>query len=157
MLDVHIELNKQIVGLDTTSRLSRLSISKLCALIAASSARFDHINVETAICKALSVWQADAPQGEVATAMQTLEMCALEKMEDLGPRQVASKVHILAKKCHCCCNHNFLAQLDAKVEALARNATRKSWPTSCGRTQRWGGNRGWGCLRSSTLGWRRWR
>ena len=41
-------------------------------------------------------------------------------MEDFGPREVASTVHILAKKRHRPSGHDFLAQLDARVETVVR-------------------------------------
>ena len=96
---------------------------ELCALIAASSAKFKHINVVSALRELLSAGQAGAPRGAVAAALQTLEKCALEQLEDFGPQQVAGTLHILAKKRQCPRNHDFLAQLDAQLEEVASECT----------------------------------
>ena len=59
-------------------------------------------------------------------ALQTLEMCALEKMEDFGPREVAGRLHIQAKKRHRPSIHDFGAQVDATAEVVARISTRRA-------------------------------
>ena len=50
-----------------------------------------------------------------------LEDCVLEKMATLGSRQVAMILHVLVKDRHKPFHHDFFPQLDARMEAVARD------------------------------------
>jgi hypothetical protein len=82
---IAIDLNKHILSSDTET---------LCAIIKTRAADFDHINVATALRKAL-----EAPRHLVPKKiMDILEESALKNMETFGPQEIASSLHIAAKK-----------------------------------------------------------
>jgi hypothetical protein len=82
---IAIDLNKHILSSDTET---------LCDIIKTRAADFNHVNVATALRKAL-----EAPRHRVPRdIMGILEESYLRNMQNFEPRNLSNSVHTMAKK-----------------------------------------------------------
>jgi hypothetical protein len=106
----NIELNKCIVKMK--------NMHELCALIGASSAEFDHVNVATAFRKVLQLLRGGVPPEPVTKALQKLKESALQNMQEFGAREIANTQHIMAKERYKPRGHLLLA-FEGRAEAIS--------------------------------------
>ena len=92
---------------------------QLCTLIAARKAEFDKVHLATAFRKLLQSRSDGVLHGVVERALQALEECALEKMEDFQPKQVATYLHSMAKCRYHPSNPRVLEALEQQAAATA--------------------------------------
>ena len=89
---INIEINKQIM---------RDGVRALCTLIETRVGEFNHVNVATAFRKLLPLQDRrdGASRGEVEQALRSLELSALQNIEDFGSQQIANTLHAMANSC----------------------------------------------------------
>jgi hypothetical protein len=128
---VSVQLNEHI--LDSSSK------GELCELIEARAEEFDSINVSTAFSKLLHSRRDGEPHGVVERALQALEECALENIQDFHPKQLSSTLHAMAKgmaKATIPLTTEFLKPWSSRQGRPRVRSTRREWQTRCGRMRR---------------------
>ena len=80
---INIEINKQIM---------RDGVRALCTLIETRVGEFNHVNVATAFRKLLPLQDRrdGASRGEVEQALRSLELSALQNLEDFGSQGIST-------------------------------------------------------------------
>jgi len=102
---IAIDLNKHILSSDTET---------LCGIIKTQAADFNHVNVATALRKVLEAPRHLVPK----TIMDILEESALKNMETFGPLDIASSLHIAAKKRYTP-QEGLLSAIEQRAEAIS--------------------------------------
>ena len=108
---INVEINKQI---------TRDGVRALCTLIETRVGEFNHVNVATAFRKLLPLQDRrdGASRGEVEQALRSLELSALQNIEDFGSQQIANTLHAMAKSRYRLSDRSVLAALERRAEAL---------------------------------------
>jgi hypothetical protein len=107
----NIDINKQIMRAQ--------GASKLCTLIEARAAEFNHVNAVTAFRALLQSRRDGEPRGVVERALQTLEAAALRTIETFWAREVANTLHIIAKTRYRPWDRALIPNLEGPAEAVA--------------------------------------
>ena len=89
-IGANILLNKRI----SSSR----DTGELCNIISTHAKEFNHVNVATALRKLLQGPPHVLPADKIVEALHTLEERALHQIQDFGPQELSSTLHIVAKK-----------------------------------------------------------
>ena len=109
----NIQLNKEISGCGSTSRL--------CSLITKHAGEFNHVNVATAFRKLLLASREGMPRSVVEDALQALEQRALQTMEDFDARGIANTLHGMAKARYRPTRAALLYELGVRLREVARD------------------------------------
>ena len=123
---INVEINKQIIrdesfGQRNVPPLDAAGLRALCTLIETRVGEFNHVNVATAFRKLLPLQDRrdGASRGEVEQALRSLELSALQNIEDFGSREIANTLHAMAKSRYRLSDRSVLAALERQAEAVA--------------------------------------
>jgi len=118
------EINKRILAAEphqlyTLIVARKAEFDHICELIEAHAEEFDAVNVATAFRKLLQSRRDGVPRGVVERALQALEECALMKIENFQPKQLATTLHAMAKGRYHPSNSRVLEALEQQATATA--------------------------------------